>query len=176
MNIIIRQEREEDYQQSEQVVEKAFETAEHADHKEHMLVTKLRKSEAFIPELSWVAELDGTIVGHIMLTRLTIENDKEKFESLALAPVSVLPEYQNQGIGSKLMVTSLNIALSMEYQSVVVLGHAEYYPEFGFKPASNWGIKAPFDVPDHNFMALELNDGSLQHVSGTVKYPMEFFA
>ena len=174
MNIIIRQETEKDYKLSETVVEKAFKNAEHTDHKEHLLVAKLRKSDAFIPELSLVAELDGEIVGHIMLTKLLIENEGSKYDSLALAPVSVVPEHQNKGIGSELISESLKIAKELGFKSVLVLGHDKYYPRFGFKPASTWGIKAPFDVPDEAFMALELEDGSLEDISGTVVYSKEF--
>lgn len=174
MNIIIRQETEKDYKLSETVVEKAFKNAEHTDHKEHLLVAKLRKSDAFIPELSLVAELDGEIVGHIMLTKLLIENEGSKYDSLALAPVSVVPEHQNKGIGSELISESLKIAKELGLKSVIVLGHDKYYPRFGFKPASTWGIKAPFDVPDEAFMALELEDGSLEDISGTVVYSKEF--
>jgi predicted N-acetyltransferase YhbS len=94
---------------------------------------------------------------------------------LALAPVSVVPEHQNKGIGSALISESLKIAKEIGFKSVIVLGHDKYYPRFGFKPASTWGIKAPFDVPDEFFMALELGDGALEDISGTVVYSKEFF-
>ncbi|MDR7870791.1 MAG: N-acetyltransferase [Tissierellaceae bacterium] len=175
MDIKIRQEIEKDYKLSEIVVEKSFKNAKHTDHTEHFLVAKLRKSDAFIPELSLVAEIDGQIVGHIMLTKLNIENEENNYESLGLAPVSVLPEYQNKGIGSKLIRDSLKIAKEKGFKSVIVLGHDKYYPRFGFRPASKWDIKAPFDVPDEAFMALELEIGSLADVSGTVVYSKEFF-
>lgn len=174
MNINIRQETEKDYKLSETVVEKAFKNAEHSDHKEQILVDKLRRSDAFIPELSLVAESNKEIIGHIMLTKLFIENEDNRYKSLALAPVSVLTEYQNKGIGSKLINKSLKIAKELGFKSVIVLGHDKYYPRFGFKPASIWGIKAPFDVPDEAFMALELEDKSLDDVTGSVIYSKEF--
>ncbi len=175
MNIEIRQEEERDRTRVEHVVEKAFEKAEFSDHKEQLLVRRLRSSSAFIPELSIVAEVDERVAGHIMLTKLHINDGEKSHESLALAPVSVLPEYQNEGIGSILIVESIIIAKEMGYKSIVVLGHDKYYPRFGFKPASKWGIKAPFDVPDTNFMALELEEGGLEGISGIVVYPKEFF-
>ncbi len=175
MDINIRQESEKDYKLSETVVEKAFEKAENSDHREQILVERLRRSDAFIPELSLVAESNNEIIGHIMLTKLFIENENEIYESLALAPVSVLPEYQNKGIGSKLINQSLKIAKELGYKSVIVLGHDKYYPRFGFKRASIWGIKAPFDVPDEAFMALELEAGSLDSVTGRVVYCKQFF-
>ena len=123
MNITIKQEKEKDYEVSERVVERAFRNAEHTDHREHLLIAKLRKTDTFIPELSLVAELDGEIVGHIMLTKLLIENEGSKYDSLALAPVSVVPEHQNKGIGSKLISESLKIAKEIGFKSVIVLGH-----------------------------------------------------
>lgn len=110
-----------------------------------------------------------------MLTKLYIENDENKYDSLALAPVSVLPEYQNKGIGSKLIRESLNIAKELGFKSVIALGHDKYYPRFGFKPASTWGIKASFPVPDEAFMALELEVGGLDGVTETVIYSKELF-
>ncbi|KPU43292.1 acetyltransferase (GNAT) family protein [Oxobacter pfennigii] len=175
MNITIRQETEKDYEFSETVVEKAFKNAEHSDHTEQFLVAKLRKSNVFVPELCLVAEINEEIVGHIMLTKLLVKDGEKKYESLALAPVSVLPEYQNKGIGSKLILQSLKISKEMGFESVIVLGHDKYYPRFGFRPASKWGIKTPFDVPDESFMALELKDGSLDGITGTVVYSKEFF-
>lgn len=156
------------------MVESAFKNAEHTDHREHLLVDRLRKSDIFVPKLSLVAELDGKILGHIMLTKLLIGNGEKRYDSLALAPVSVLPEYQNNGIGCKLINESLKIAKEIGFKSVIVLGHDKYYPRFGFRPASIWGIKAPFEVPDEAFMALELEVGGLDSVAGTVVYSKEF--
>lgn len=175
MDIIVRQESEQDYKTTEDVVKKAFENAEHSDNKEHELVARLRKSEMFIPELSLVAEHNGEILGHIMLTKLSINNNTNKYASLALAPVSVLPEWQNKGIGSRLITESIKTAKKLGYKSIVVLGHEIYYPKFGFRPASRWGIKPTFDVKDEAFMALELEDYSLFGVSGNVEYSREFF-
>lgn len=175
MNITIRQETERDSKLSEYVVEKAFRDAEYSDHKEQFLVRRLRKSDAFVPELSLVGEVDGEIVGHIMFTKLLIGNNEKEYESLALAPVSVLSEYQNKGIGSMLIIEGLKIAKEFGFKSVIVLGHDKYYPRFGFKPANIWDIKAPFDVPNESFMALELEIGSLNGVTGIAVYPKEFF-
>ncbi|CCQ93648.1 GCN5-related N-acetyltransferase [[Clostridium] ultunense Esp] len=174
MNIKIRQEKGTDYKVSENLVEKAFKNAEYSDQKEHLLVAKLRKSDVFVPELSLVAELDGETVGQIMLTKLIIENEENRYNTLALAPVSVLPEHQNKGVGSKLISESLKVAKEIGFKSVIVLGHDKYYPRFGFKPASIWGIKAPFEVPNEAFMALELEVRGLEGIRGTVVYSKEF--
>jgi len=175
MKAAIRQERENDYQITERVVQEAFRGAEYSDETEHLLVVKLRNSEGFVPELSLVAEVDGEIIGHIMLTALTIKNGNRQYGSLTLAPVSVLPRYQNQGIGSALIKEGLKKAKELGFKSVVVLGHEKYYPRFGFKPASLWGIRAPFNAPREAFMALELEKGSLEGVSGIAVFPREFF-
>ncbi|MBH5317855.1 N-acetyltransferase [Paenibacillus sp. GSMTC-2017] len=115
------------------------------------------------------------IVGHILISKVKISNEKEKIDSLALAPVSVSPVYHNQGIGKLLMREALERAKDLGYSSVIVLGHPHYYPKYGFKSASLWGIKAPFEVTDDVFMVLELHEGALNHVSGVVEYPSVFF-
>ena len=91
-----------------------------------------------------------------------------------MAPMSVVPEYQRRGVGKQLVTEGLKRAKSIGYKSVIVLGHSEYYPKFGFEPASKWNIKAPFDVPDNVFLAIELEEGGLKGVSGAVEYPDEF--
>ncbi|WHY99635.1 GNAT family N-acetyltransferase [Peribacillus simplex] len=176
MDILIRQELTEDYTMTEKVVERAFKNEEYSDKKEHFLVNRLRSSDAFIPELSLVAiNQDNDIIGHILLTKIQVVDDENTTDSLALAPVSVAPEYQNKSVGSKLIRAALKKAKEIGYDSIILLGHKEYYPKFGFKPASLWNIKAPFDVPDDTFMVLELTEGTLQNTQGTVHYPKAFF-
>lgn len=176
MNIKIVQEQAEDYELTECVVKAAFEHAEHSDQSEHKLVSRLRKSDAFIPALSLVAKdrEQNKILGHILLSKIIIRNDSQSTESLALAPVSVLPAYQGEGIGKLLITEVLKKAKKLGYSSVVVLGHPEYYPKFGFQKASLWGIKAPFEVPDEAFMVIELNENTLRHISGVVEYSKAF--
>ncbi len=140
MDITIRKENPEDYIAVFDLIKKAFELERISDHKEHLLVERLRNSKAFIPELSIVAETKGKIVGHILLTKLKIKNDQSEFDSLALAPVSVLPEYQNKGIGGRLITKAHNKAKALGYKSIVLLGHENYYPRFGYKRADNYGI------------------------------------
>lgn len=177
MNITIRQERFEDYVETQNVVRAAFSNMEISDQTEHELVERIRKADIFIPELSFIA-LDvnnGQIVGHILLSKIKIVNGKQVTSSLALAPVSVLPKYQNKGIGKQLMNAALKKATELSYKSVIVLGHPTYYPKFGFKKASLWDIKAPFEVADEVFMALELVPHALDGVVGVVEYPSVFF-
>ncbi len=175
MNINIRKENIEDIDIIYFLIKEAFKTGVHSDGDEQDLVNRLRNSKSYISELSLVA-LDGeTIVGHIMFTKLLIENEDNKFESLALAPLAVLPDYQKKGIGSKLINEGLDIAKELGYKSVIVLGSENYYPKFGFEEALNFGIRPPFEVPSPNFMAIELEENALKDVSGKVVYAKEFF-
>lgn len=175
--ITIRKEAPKDHAQVIQLTEKAFETLEISNHNEGKLVDKLRKAPTFIDELSLVAELDGHVVGHILFTPIVIDNGSQQFQSLILAPVSVLPEFQKQGIGGQLIRAGHQKAKEMGFQSAILLGHPEYYPRFGYKPASTWGIKTQIPLPfDDVFMAVELTKGGLTGVSGMVVFPPEFEA
>jgi predicted N-acetyltransferase YhbS len=171
MEIIIRQETEKDHAEVYQLVKSAFEGMEFADGDEPELVVRLRKSSAFIPELSLVAVKQDEIVGPILFTKMRIGSRP----SLALAPVAVLPSYQKKGIGGQLIREGHRIAKKLGHDSVIVVGHAAYYPRFGYLPASRWKITAPFEVPDDAFMAIELVPGSLKNACGMIKYAKEFF-
>ncbi|MGL6173676.1 MAG: GNAT family N-acetyltransferase, partial [Cellulosilyticaceae bacterium] len=125
-------------------------------------------------ELSLVAKVEDRVVGHVLLTKMWVQEGEKCSEVLALAPVAVLPEYQSKGVGSKLIQAGLTKAKEFEYRGVIVLGHAQYYPRFGFKVASGYGINAPFEVPDEVFMALELIPGGLEGISGMAVYSPAF--
>ena len=173
--IHIRKETSTYYNEVHTLIKEAFKNVDVSDHREQFLVENLRKSENFIPEFSLVAEYESKIVGHILLTRIKIKNQFQQYESLALAPVSVLPQYQNQGIGGLLIKTAHKIARKLQFKSVILLGHPDYYPKFGYKKASDFGIKLPFEVPLEYCMAIELVVNGLSEVSGTVEYPKEFY-
>ena len=175
MNFFIRKEKKEDYKITEEVVKEAFANEEYSDQREHRLVASLRNSDEFIPDLSLVALHRDKIIGHILLSKIFIVKDEKSIESLALAPVSVLPNYQNKGVGQSLIQKSLEVAEKLNFDSVIVMGHSEYYPKFGFKKASNWGIKAPFEVPDEFLMAIELKKNALDKTSGIIQYSDAFF-
>lgn len=174
-NLIIRKEILSDYDRVIELTAKAFETMPFSDGNEDKLVENLHKANTFIPELSLVAELDRQLVGHILFTPMVIDNGQQQFQSLVLGPVSVLPEFQKQGIGGQLMLAGHQKAKELGFQSVILIGHPEYYPRFGYKPASRWGIKTLIPLPsDDVFMAVELTEGALTGVSGMVVFPPEF--
>ena len=167
---MIRVEQPQDFTTIKQVNDLAFE-----QEGESNLIAKLRTTDTFIPELSLVFENEQReIVGHILFSLISIETAQGSVESLALAPVAVKPSAQNKGIGSALIWEGLKRSEELGYDSVVVLGHSSYYPKFGFISASDKGIKAPFDVPDEAFMVIELRQGTLDGVKGTVSYPPAF--
>ena len=165
----IRAEQPADYDSIYLVVKNAFETAEQSDGNEHNLVNSLRQSNAFIPELSLVCEINGQIVGHIMFTKLQIDGHT----GLALAPLSVLPHYQRQGIGTSLILEGHKIAQTLGYSYSVVLGSEKYYPRIGYLPAETFDIRPCFEVPGKNFMAYKLYENA-PLISGIVKYAEEF--
>lgn len=167
--IEIRQENNNDYEEVYNVIKTAFETAEESDGNEQDLVVSLRNSDSFIPELSLVAVRDKKVVGYILFTKIKIGEHEE----LALAPLGILPEYQRQGIGGELIKEGHKIAKELGYHYSVVLGSYKYYPKFGYEKASSYNIKAPFEVPDENFMAIKLSDTN-EEIKGTVKYAKEF--
>ncbi len=170
MHIVIRPEGAEDIAQIDQVNRLAF-----GGEFESRLVAKLRQGSSFIPALSLVALLDGQVAGHILFSKICIVGPAgTREETLALAPVAVLPQVQRQGIGGQLIRSGLAGAQKLGFRSVIVLGHKHYYPRFGFRPASQWHIEAPFQVPSPAFMAIELVPDGLTNVSGIVEYPQAF--
>lgn len=175
MKLTLRQETPNDFFEVANVVEQAFQHVGISDQQEHFLVDRLRKSNAFVPELSIVAESNNEIIGHILLTKISIVNNSTSFESLALAPVSVLPKFQNQGIGGKLIEESHRMAKELNFKSIVLLGHENYYPKFGYELTKKYNIEIPFDAPEENCMVIELVPNGLKGVSGKVEYHSAFF-
>ncbi|WP_084215840.1 GNAT family N-acetyltransferase [Pseudonocardia spinosispora] len=143
----------------------AFDTAGEAD-----LIEALRQDPAWLPGLSWVAQApDGRVAGYALLTRSWVGGEN----ALTLGPVAVLPEYQKLGAGGAVIRALIDEARTRGERLIVVLGHAEYYPRFGFTRASGHGISVTFDVPDETLMALPL-DESVPVPSGTIRYPAPF--
>jgi putative acetyltransferase len=165
----IRPERPEDHEAVARLVEQAFGQPDEA-----RLVAALRNSPAFLPELSLVALDAGRVVGHVLFPRVEVKSPLASHPALALAPLAVLPAFQNRGIGSSLVRRGLADARERGHGVVIVLGHPGYYPRFGFVPAEPLGIRPPFAVRPGTFMALELKADALRTCRGHVEYPPEF--
>jgi putative acetyltransferase len=168
----IRAEQNADVQTIRRINNEAF-----GQEDESRLIDAIRASEGFVPELSLIAELSGKPVGHILFSLIHIETESGSIPALSLAPMAVLPEDQRKGIGSALVRRGLDECRRSGGKIVIVLGHAEYYPRFGFVPARTSGIECPWpDVPDEAWMVLELTAGALHGVRGVARYSAAFGA
>ena len=136
------------------------------------LVNALRDSGCEF--ISLVAETKEKIVGHILFTPVKLTGNENKLKIMGLAPMAVMNQYQNRGIGSKLVKAGLEHCRLLGYDAVVVLGHPNYYPKFGFTPSIKYGIKSEYNVSDEVFMILELSPESLRDQKGIIKYHKEF--
>ena len=141
---------------------------------EPRLVAAIRHTDDFIPGLSLVAEEDGKIVGHILFSRIHIKTDNGDVPALALAPMAVLPEYQGRGIGSLLVRRGLEECKRLGGKIVIVLGHINYYPRFGFSSQMARALECPYGDCGEAWMAIELQPGALEGVRGRVIYPEAF--
>jgi putative acetyltransferase len=124
--------------------------------------------------LSLVAVIDDRVVGHLFFTPATIESADQSWPALGLAPLAVLPEYQRQGIGTALMDAGLEECRLLGCERIIVLGHPDYYPRFGFERASQHGVRFEFEAPDEACMILALQPGALDSVGGVAKYQPEW--
>lgn len=168
--IKIRPEQPQDYQAIYHLVKTAFATAEHSDGTEQDLVVRLRTSDKYIPELALVATDGDVVCGYIMFTEITIGYSR----SVAPAPLAVHPDYQKSGIGRMLITQGHDIATKLGYEFSVLVGSEHYYPRFGYRPAVEFGISSPFELPDINHMALNLQP-TYTKPNATVGYAKEFF-
>lgn len=162
--IAIRRERPGDEPAIHRVNESAF-----GGRDEAAIVSALRANGAVT--LSLVAEVDGTVVGHILFSPVSID---PAGAAVGLAPMAVMPGHQRRGVGGRLVREGLELLRASGHGAVVVLGHPEYYPRFGFVRATRFGLRCEFECPDEAFMALELSAGALANRSGLVRYRREF--
>lgn len=173
MDFVIREENPQDHAAVFDLIQQAFAGEELSDHREHFLVERLRQSTAFVPELSLVAAIEDYIIGYLLLIKVNVGEPPTPL--LALAPVSVLPEFQGQGVGGQLIREAHDRAAVMGFPGIVLLGHADYYSRFGYRPAHEYGIELPYKAPPENCLALELWPGALDRAQGEVVYPAAFF-
>ena len=173
----IRRERPSDRPAIADLVRRAFADSPYSDHQETALVDRLRQSAAFVPALAIVAEIDGVPVGHVLLTRVGVACAAgPDIATLALGPLSVVPEHQRRGIGGTLIEHAHRRARRLGFAAIVVIGHPRYYPRFGYRPLAGFGLAVPFEVPPRTCMALELTPLALHGASGSVAYPPAWLA
>ena len=161
--LLIRAEQPADFAAIHTLVAQAFAKAAEAN-----LVDNLRANGKAV--VSLVAVEDDQIVGHILFSEVTLG----AATIIGLAPLAVLPNHQKRGIGTLLTKAGIEACRAAGYTVVIVLGHPEYYPRFGFVPASRFGIQSEYDVSDETFMALELQPGALVNCAGVARYQLEF--
>lgn len=167
MDIEIRLEQLADYREVENLTREAFWDMHEHGADEHLLAHKLRKSAAFVPQLDMVAVNSGRIIGNIMYSvAKVVQQNGTQHELLTFGPLSVLPAYKGHGIGSLLVRHTLELAGAMQYRGVVIFGHPEYYPRFGFKQAKDFGITTDKGENMPPFMALELYPEALLGIAG----------
>ena len=163
----IRMETETDFALVRNIHELAFNGPSEAK-----LVDVLRNSAS--PIISMVAEDEKRqLIGHIMFSPVTIPN-QQGVKLMGLAPVAITPNEQNRGYGFALIRRGLQECRKQEISAVVVLGHADYYPRFGFSKSTDFNITCEYDVPVENFMALELKENALRGITGQIKYHSAF--
>ncbi|WP_435363141.1 GNAT family N-acetyltransferase [Haloarchaeobius sp. DYHT-AS-18] len=144
----------------------AFPTDDEAE-----LVATLRESEAFVPDLSIVAEDGERVVGHVLFTEVSVPGTDA---ALTLAPVAVHPDRQGEGIGSALVRHGLAACAAVGYDLVVLHGDPAFYARFGFEPATPYGLDHPFELPDEDFQVRWLGDGRDERIGGRVAYDAAF--
>jgi len=166
-NLIIRNERASDYRTVEEIVREAFWNLFVPGCNEHFVLHNLRKSSDFIPELDFVAEKEGRIVGQIVYSRGVIKYTQgaEK-EVISFGPVSVLPALQGQGVGSALITHTINLAREMGFPAICIYGDPRYYSRFGFRCAEKYEIKTADDKFAVALQVLELQPGVLMNRPG----------
>jgi putative acetyltransferase len=162
----VRPETEADRAAVRAVNEAAFETSAEAG-----VVEALR--DGGVSLVSLVAETDGGVIGHILFSPVSL-SDHADLNLMGLGPMAVVPDRQRKGVGAALVRQGLMCCKDLGARAVVVVGHPEYYPRFGFAPASRYALRCEYDVPDNVFMVAELEAGALNGASGVVRYHHAF--
>ncbi len=171
-HIIVRQEEETDYRKVEEITRAAFGYPERILRGkigcpyEHWMVHELRHRDGILA-LSLIAQLkNGTLVGHIICSKAVVKKDDDTLPVLNFGPLSVLPEYQRQGIGQALIGAMIEKAQKLGYGAILFFGRPEYYPQFGFKEAAVYGISDAEGYNYPSFMGMELKEGYLKDARG----------
>lgn len=180
MSIIIRNENENDYRKSENLTRESFWNVYKPGCSEHFVLHKFRESKNFIPELDFVMEKDGEMIGHVMYAHSHIDSyDGKSIPIMTFGPISIAPEYKRQGYGTRLLRYSMEKAKEMGAKALAITGNIDFYGKSGFILASEKGIRYADAEPDDKvvpyFLIKELEEGFLDNISGTYSDPEEYF-
>ena len=167
-NYTIRPEQPADFDAIYDLVELAFASAPEKDGDEQDYVNKLRLKDSYLPQLALVAERQGKLIGHIMLTKTYVNTSSGQYTALLLSPICVLLEERSQGIGAALIQDSFKRACELGYQAVFLVGDPEYYSRFGFRPTIDFDIHISSDIPAKYVQCVELVPETLNGVSGSI--------
>jgi len=166
MEIVLRPEEEKDYKTVENITREAFWNNYVPGCDEHLLVHNLRKTDVFIKELDFVALCNNEIVGNIMYAKSTVKNNDLEYTVLTFGPLSILPEYQNKGIGGKLINHTIELSKKLGYKGIIIYGDPEYYKRFGFKESKEYKITNKDKKFPAALLVLELYPNALNGVEG----------
>jgi len=168
-NIQVRKTDKSEFCQTEHLTREAFWNMYEPGCSEHLVLHQLRKSNSYISTLDLVAVYKKQIIGHIISTKAHVTDaHNSTHEVLCVGPVSVLPSWQGNGVGSKLLKNTITKAKDLGFNGLILFGNPDYYHRFGFKNAKEYEISTKTNQNFDPFMALELNEGSLESVQGKV--------
>ena len=175
-NIIIRHETKDDYRKTENLTREAFWTVYRPGCMEHYVLHCYRNDPAFVPELDYVMELDGEMIGQVFYVRAEIDGDDgRKVPIMTFGPIGIAPEYKRQGYGKRLLDFSMEKAKAMGAGALAITGNILFYGKSGFVPAKTKGIRYADDPDADYFLIRELTPGFLDGITGTYKDPEGYF-
>lgn len=175
-NIIIRPEKKTDYKNTENLTREAFWNVYRPGCFEHYVLHCYRSDPDFIPELDFVMELDGKLIGQVIYVRSQIEcDDGRKIPIMTFGPISIAPEFKRQGYGKRLLDYSIERAKEMGTGALAITGNIDFYGKSGFVPAKTKGVRYADDPDADYFLIKELKEGFLNGISGTYKDPEGYF-
>ena len=178
-NLVIRLEKENDYRNTENLVRESFWNVYKPGCSEHYVLHTFRKRPEFVPELDFVMEKDGQMIGQIMYVRATIEaDDGRTIPIMTFGPIGIAPEFKRQGYGKKLLDYSLEKAKEIGAGAICMEGNIDFYGKSGFVVASTMGIHYHTEPRDENvpyFLCKELTEGYLNGVRGVYHTPKGYY-
>ncbi|WP_041611319.1 GNAT family N-acetyltransferase [Treponema primitia] len=166
MEITLRLEEEKDHRLVEELTREAFWNVYFPGCNEHLLVHNLRKTSEFIKQLDFVAIHNNEIVGNIVYVEAKIKDNDKEHSVLTFGPISVLPEYENKGIGGKLINHTIKLSKEMGYKAIIIYGDPEYYKRFEFKESKKYSITNKDKKYPAALLVLELYSNALNGING----------